>query len=99
MYLSHFGFRVQPFSLTPNTEMFLGLVPHYEAIQTILAAVQMGEGVIKVTGEVGTGKTMVCRKLIEQIESEVELIYLPNPVLNGETVAVCCRQRVGYRER
>ncbi|MCV5918666.1 AAA family ATPase, partial [Escherichia coli] len=59
-------------------------MPHYEAIQTILAAVQMGEGVIKVTGEVGTGKTMVCRKLIEQIESQVVLVYLPNPVLNGE---------------
>ena len=52
--------------------MFLGLVPHYEAIQTILAAVQMGEGVIKVTGEVGTGKTMVCRKLIEQIDAKVK---------------------------
>ncbi|HCH6354908.1 TPA: AAA family ATPase, partial [Vibrio parahaemolyticus] len=95
MYLSHFGFRVQPFSLTPNTEMFLGLVPHYEAIQTILAAVQMGEGVIKVTGEVGTGKTMVCRKLIEQIESQVVLVYLPNPVLNGEQLQFAVARELG----
>ncbi|CAM3086691.1 ExeA family protein [Vibrio mytili] len=97
MYLSHFGFRVQPFSLTPNTDMFLGLVPHYEAIQTILAAIQMGEGVIKVTGEVGTGKTMVCRKLIEQIESQVELVYLPNPILNGEQLQLAVARELGIQ--
>lgn len=98
MYLSHFGFRVQPFSLTPNTEMFLGLVPHYEAIQTIMAAVKMGEGVIKVTGEVGTGKTMVCRKLIEQIEPEVELVYLPNPALNGEQLQFAVARELGIED-
>ncbi len=95
MYLSHFGFRVQPFSLTPNTEMFLGLAPHYEAIQTVLTAIKMGEGVIKVTGEVGTGKTMVCRKLIDHIESYVELVYLPNPVLNGEQLQLAIATEMG----
>ncbi|MGR5455362.1 ExeA family protein [Vibrio alfacsensis] len=98
MYLSHFGFRSQPFSLTPNTEMFLGLMPHYDAIQTILAAVKMGEGVIKVTGEVGTGKTMVCRKLIEQIESQVELVYLPNPALSGEQLQFAVARELGIEE-
>ncbi len=83
MYLDHFGFHCAPFSLTPNTELFLGLAPHYEAVHTVLAAVKMGEGVIKVTGEVGTGKTMVCRMVIEQIQDDVQLIYLPNPALNG----------------
>ena len=78
--------------------MFLGLVPHYEAIQTIMAAVKMGEGVIKVTGEVGTGKTMVCRKLIEQVESEVELVYLPNPVLNGEQLQFAVAQELGIED-
>ncbi|ETT14414.1 ATPase associated with various cellular activities family protein [Vibrio parahaemolyticus 50] len=73
----------------------MGLVPHYEAIQTILAAVQMGEGVVKVTGEVGTGKTMVCRKLIEQIESQVVLVYLPNPVLNGEQLQFAVARELG----
>ncbi len=77
--------------------MFLGLVPHYEAIQTIMAAVKMGEGVIKITGEVGTGKTMVCRKLIEQIESQVELVYLPNPVLSGEQLQFAVVESLGLK--
>ncbi|MGR5236199.1 ExeA family protein [Vibrio alfacsensis] len=98
MYLSHFGFQIQPFSLTPNTDMFLGLEPHYETIQTILAAVKMGEGVIKVTGEVGTGKTMACRKLIELIESRVELVYLPNPVLSGEQLQFAVARELGIEE-
>ncbi len=97
MYLPHFGFRVQPFSLTPNTEMFLGLAPHYEAIQTVLTAIKMGEGVIKVTGEVGTGKTMLCRKLIEHIESYVELVYLPNPVLNSEQLQLAVAREMGIK--
>ncbi len=74
MYQAHFGFNCQPFSLTPNTELFYGLAPHYEAIQTVISAVQMGEGVIKVTGEVGTGKTMVCRMLVNHLQEHVALI-------------------------
>ncbi|EGU41678.1 MSHA biogenesis protein MshM [Vibrio ichthyoenteri ATCC 700023] len=83
MYLEHFGFSQLPFHLTPNTELFLGLAPHYEAIQTVNAALKMGEGVIKVTGEVGTGKTMVCRMLVNHFEPNIQLVYLPNPALSG----------------
>jgi MSHA biogenesis protein MshM len=84
MYLEHFGFSQYPFHLTPNTELFLGLEPHYEAIQTVIAALEMGEGVIKVIGEVGSGKTMVCRMLINHLKDNVALVYLPNPALTGD---------------
>ena len=83
MYLEHFGLTQFPFNLTPNTELFLGLDPHYEAIQTVQSAIEMGEGLIKVTGEVGTGKTMVCRILVNQLGQTVQLVYLPNPALSG----------------
>lgn len=83
MYLEHFGFTQFPFHLTPDTSLFLGLAPHYEALQTVNAALMMGEGVIKVIGEVGTGKTMVCRMLLSHLAEEFVCIYLPNPALNG----------------
>ncbi|WGY48569.1 AAA family ATPase [Vibrio sp. ABG19] len=83
MYLAHFGLEQLPFHLTPDTRLFLGLAPHYEAIQSVGAALEMGEGVIKITGEVGTGKTMVCRMLLTHLSSDVELLYLPNPALSA----------------
>ncbi len=83
VYQSFFGLSQVPFSLTPTTSLFHGLEPHYEAIQTVLSAVDMGEGIVKVTGEVGTGKTLVCRMLINQLKDRVHLIYLPNPILTG----------------
>ena len=77
MYQAHFGFEQLPFTLTPNTDFFYGLAPHFEAIQTVISALEMGEGVIKVTGEVGTGKTMVCRMLVNHLQDCTALIYLP----------------------
>lgn len=98
MYLEHFGFTQQPFNLTPDTSLFLGLDPHYEAIQTVSAALQMGEGVIKVTGEVGTGKTMVCRMLLTHLKDYVQLIYLPNPALNGDDLRTAIATELDIKE-
>ncbi|MGF1720180.1 AAA family ATPase [Vibrio kyushuensis] len=95
MYLEHFGFSQYPFHLTPNTGLFLGLEPHYEAIQMVTAALTMGEGVIKVTGEVGSGKTMICRMLINHLKESVELVYLPNPVLTGEELRLAVASELG----
>ncbi|RZQ83892.1 ExeA family protein [Vibrio vulnificus] len=97
MYLQHFGFHTQPFSQTPNTELFLGLAPHFEAIQTVMAALDMGEGIVKVTGEVGTGKTMVCRMLIDQLSDKVNLVYLPNPVLSGHELQMAIAREMGLK--
>ncbi|HAS6349671.1 AAA family ATPase [Vibrio sp. IRLE0018] len=97
MYLQHFGFHTQPFSQTPNTELFLGLGPHFEAIQTVMAALEMGEGIVKVTGEVGTGKTMVCRMLIDQLSDKVNLVYLPNPVLSGHELQMAIAREMGLK--
>lgn len=99
MYLEHFGFAQQPFNLTPDTGLFLGLDPHYEAIQTVSAALQMGEGVIKVTGEVGTGKTMVCRMLLTHLKDYVQLIYLPNPALNGDDLRMAIATELNLAQR
>jgi len=88
MYLLHFGLSELPFTLTPNTSLFHALPPHLEAIQTTLAALEMGEGIIQISGEVGTGKTLVCRMLITQLPQQFELAYLPTPAANGHELRV-----------
>ncbi|PSW10225.1 MSHA biogenesis protein MshM [Photobacterium sanctipauli] len=86
MYLSHFGLTTAPFGLTPNTQFFHALPPHLEAISTTLAALEMGEGIIQISGEVGTGKTIVCRMLINQLPENFQLAYLPTPAASGDAL-------------
>jgi MSHA biogenesis protein MshM len=81
MYLYHYGIRELPFTLTPNTSYFFGLPSHKEAIQVLLTALNGGEGFIKVTGEVGTGKTLICRKLLNELPDHFVAAYIPNPYL------------------
>lgn len=81
MYLYHFGLKELPFTLTPNTSYFFGLPSHKEALQVLTTALKTGEGFIKVTGEVGTGKTLICRKLLNELPDHFRLAYIPNPYL------------------
>src|SRR3989304_9865108 len=64
MYLQHFGLREPPFGLTPDTSFFFACSSYQEALNTLLVAVRNGEGFIKITGEVGNGKTLLCRKFL-----------------------------------
>ena len=82
MYLQHFELQKAPFSLTPNTEFFMDLIPHHEALEVLKTALDDGEGFIKVTGEVGTGKTLLCRKLMNDLDEQFITVYLPNPYLS-----------------
>lgn len=82
LYLDHFGLQQSPFSLTPNTAFYVDLPQHHEALQVLTTALNAGEGFIKVTGEVGTGKTMLCRKLMNEAEPEWLIAYIPDPSLS-----------------
>ncbi|WJG09704.1 AAA family ATPase [Aliiglaciecola sp. LCG003] len=82
MYLYHYGIKELPFTLTPNTNYFFGLPSHKEAIAVLLTALKTGEGFIKVTGEVGTGKTLICRKLLNELPQDFVTAYIPNPYLS-----------------
>lgn len=92
MYKTHFGLTEVPFGLTPNTQFYHPLVPHFEALQVLTTALASGEGFIKVTGEVGTGKTLICRKLLNELGDDYVIAYLPNPYLtpNEMRAAVNC---------
>lgn len=81
MYKTHFGLNSQPFGLTPDTQFFCELPSHLEALNVLLIALHNGEGFIKITGDVGTGKTMLCRKLLNELPEPFETAYIPNPRL------------------
>ncbi|GIU08157.1 MSHA biogenesis protein MshM [Shewanella sp. c952] len=97
MYLQHFRLTETPFSLTPNTEFFFGLAPHVEALQVLQTALQTGEGFIKVTGEVGTGKTLICRKLINELPERFHCAYLPNPYLTPDELRWAVAMELGLK--
>ena len=102
MYLNHFGLQEAPFGLTPNTGFYYGLPPHEEALQVLNWALAQGEGFIKVTGEVGTGKTLLCRKLLSELGSEahpVRLAWLPNPHLTPAELRTALALELGLSVR
>ena len=82
LYLRHFGLQQTPFSLTPNTAFYVDLPQHHEALEVLTTALNVGEGFIKVTGEVGTGKTMLCRKLMNEAPEDWVIAYIPDPYLS-----------------
>ncbi len=106
MYTAHFGLTEQPFGLTPNTVFFLNAQGHREAFNMLQVALANGEGFIKVVGEVGTGKTMLCRKLLNTLDSNFHTAYIPNPFLNpaalyravAEELGIKCKTRDGINE-
>ncbi len=84
MYRQHFNLQEAPFSLTPDTSYFFNRGSHQEALNTLLIALKSGEGFIKITGEVGTGKTLLCRQLLNSLPKEdFVAAYLPNPNLTA----------------
>ncbi|NQY34057.1 MAG: AAA family ATPase [Alteromonadaceae bacterium] len=98
MYLYHFGLRELPFTLTPNTNFYLGLEPHNEALAVLMTALKTGEGFIKVIGEVGTGKTLLCRKLLNEIPEHFVTAYIPNPYLSPDELRRAVAVELGVKQ-
>ncbi|MBV6323391.1 ExeA family protein [Duganella violaceipulchra] len=99
MYQSHFGLRETPFGITPNPAFFYAGNTRGEILQALLYAVCHGEGIVKVTGEVGTGKTMLCRMLERQLPPHVDVIYLVNPNLDPQEVQYAIAAELGIDGR
>ena len=86
MYRTHFGLREMPFGITPDTSFAYACKSHQEALNTLLVAVKNGEGFLKITGEVGTGKTLLCRRFLAAIDQNHVSAYIPNPYLEPRTL-------------
>lgn len=98
MYLEHFGLKELPFSLTPNTEFFLNMASYHKAYNMLMVSIANREGFIKVVGEVGTGKTMLCRKVLNSLEENPDTYvtaYIANPVLSPKGLFLAFAEELG----
>ena len=86
MYDTFFGLSQAPFKITPDTDVFFKGGNRGAILEALIYAICQGEGIIKVTGEVGSGKTMLCRMLETRLPPEVETIYIANPGVPAEEI-------------
>lgn len=86
MYQAHFGVIGDPFANVPDTQRFFNGAKRGAVLDALAYAIQRGEAIVKVVGEVGTGKTMLCRMLADTLPENTEVIYLANPSLSPDTI-------------
>ncbi len=95
VYLQHFGLREVPFRITPDTEYFFSGAKRGATLEALVYAITHDEGIVKVTGEVGSGKTMLCRMLLEKLPGNVETVYLANPMLSRDEILFAIADELG----
>ena len=86
MYLEHFGLTEPPFRITPHTEFFFAGANRGATLDALIYSILHNEGIVKVSGEVGSGKTMLCRVLMERLPDHVMVVYLANPTLSRDDI-------------
>jgi type II secretory pathway predicted ATPase ExeA len=86
MYYDYFGLKQPPFRITPDTSLFYPGGDRGAVLDALIYAILNGEGMVKVVGEVGSGKTMLCRMLEKELPDKVEVVYLANPSLSPENI-------------
>ena len=94
-YTRHFGFREVPFTNTPDSRYFFAHESCQMALNTLMVATRSGEGFIKITGEVGTGKTLLCRKFLGILDENFITAYIPNPYLEPMTLLLAIADELG----
>ena len=95
MYENHFGLHHAPFGLTPDTRFYFDQASHQEALNTLLIALRAGEGFLKVTGEIGLGKTLLCRQLLNALGSGFVTAYVPNPAVSPRGLLQTVAEELG----
>lgn len=101
MYAQHFNFTDLPFSIAPNPRYVYLSPQHREALAHLLYGISMGGGFVVLTGEVGTGKTTLCRCLLESVPDDVEIAVIFNPRLNSRELlaAICDELRIPHPQQ
>jgi type II secretory pathway predicted ATPase ExeA len=97
MYLEHYGLTEAPFRITPHTDFFFSGANRGATLEALLYAITHDEGIVKISGEVGSGKTMLCRVLMERLPENVVIIYLANPSLSREDILYALADELGIK--
>jgi MSHA biogenesis protein MshM len=97
MYLRHFSLREAPFSITPDTAFFYPHEGAQAALNTLLVALRSGEGFLKIVGEVGCGKTLLCRQLLRTVQDEFVTAYIPNPDMGADDLLMALALELGIK--
>ena len=97
MYLNHFGLNEPPFRITPHTDFFFSGANRGATLEALLYAITHDEGIVKVSGEVGSGKTMLCRVLMERLPQQVQTILLSNPALTRDELLFAIAEELELR--
>lgn len=96
MYLTHFGLAEYPFGLTPDTSFVVPTTAHQSALNTLLVAIDSGEGFVKITGEVGSGKSLLCRRFLQlQSAKGAATAFIANPQLEPRTLMLAIGEELG----
>ncbi|MCA1926426.1 MAG: AAA family ATPase [Thiobacillus sp.] len=98
MYLDFFGLKEAPFRITPNTEYWHDGGQRGDVLAALLYAIGQGEGIVKVVGEVGSGKTMLCRKLAANLPDTIDSVYLGNPTLDADDMLAAILAELGVSD-
>ena len=99
IYLDHFGLDKAPFSLTADPDFYIDFIPHKEALEVITTALSLGEGILKVSGEVGTGKTLLCNKLQNELSQEYLICNIDNPYLTAHELRCALADKIGVQKK
>jgi MSHA biogenesis protein MshM len=95
MYLGHFSLKEAPFSITPDTDFFYPHEGAQASLNMLLVALRSGEGFVKVVGELGCGKTVLCRQLLKTLHQEFVTAYIPNPDMGPEDLLLALATELG----
>ena len=96
MYFQFYGFKEPPFNLTPNSRVFFASQKHQEALDSLLYAVDNRKGFVVITGEIGSGKTTVCRTLLNKLNKHTEVaddfFHISRLIIQSQSI----KRRHGY---
>ena len=84
MYYSYYGFKEPPFNLTPNSKFFFSSTKHNEALSTLVYAIKERKGFVVITGDIGSGKTTVCRTLLNQLDPQTKTALIMHTNMSGK---------------